>query len=273
MSFRNTIDPTVGKARKNAGKSYQEVVVSDSSISAVKMFRKNAGKVYEQSSQQIIEIARPQLMRVGGKLRASADGNIGGITPQTKTISYVNDGNYQGVFYEIGTELQTVSYGNPAFFLNQFKVSFVFADLLSGNQSLSPHRLLERPADFAMMRNPFHTSNGGQTYITVALPSGFRLKPTGFAMQSRTDFNSFHVTQLAILGCNNNNDSSNQYVNLGTYSTGFTVGSVGQWYVSTAISTTDYFDAFRITRTANNGSGTYFTGNFFEFFGELKIYL
>lgn len=78
MSFRNTIDPTVGKGRKNAGKSYQESVPTtntDNSISPVTMFRKNAGKVYESTpSQQIIEVVKPQLMRVGGKLRGSGSG-------------------------------------------------------------------------------------------------------------------------------------------------------------------------------------------------------
>lgn len=196
----------------------------------------------------------------------------GAIAAQTKTISYVADGNYRGVFYEIGTKLQTESYSNPSFFLNQFRVSFVFADLLYSNQSLSPHRLLERPANLASARNPFHTSNGGTTYITVSLPSGFRLKPTGFATQSRTDSTGFHTTQVNILGCNNISDSSNENTNLGTFNTGFTDGNVGQFYVNTSISTSSYFNSFRITRTANSGGGTYFTGNLFEFFGELKIY-
>ena len=51
MSFRNTIDPTVGKVRKNAGKVYEST-----------------------PSQQIIEVVKPQLMRVGGKQRGIESG-------------------------------------------------------------------------------------------------------------------------------------------------------------------------------------------------------
>ena len=59
MSFRNTIDPTVGKVRKNAGKVYEST-----------------------PSQQIIEVVKPQLMRVGGKQRGIG---IGGAIADTKT--------------------------------------------------------------------------------------------------------------------------------------------------------------------------------------------
>lgn len=91
MSFRNTIDPTVGKQRQNAGKSYQEsvpTVTTDSSISPVKMFRKNAGKVYTpETPQQTIEVVKPQLMRVGGKQRGSGSG--GAITFKPSDISNI----------------------------------------------------------------------------------------------------------------------------------------------------------------------------------------
>jgi hypothetical protein len=75
MSFRNTIDPTVGKRRQNAGKSYREsgvIATTDNSISPIRMFRKNAGKIYtDELDQQILEITRAELMRVGGKRRGS----------------------------------------------------------------------------------------------------------------------------------------------------------------------------------------------------------
>lgn len=74
MSFRNTIDPTIGKRRQNAGKSYQESSII--TTSPVRMFRKNAGKVYTPPTQQIIEVIKPQFMRVGGKQRGIGEGAI-----------------------------------------------------------------------------------------------------------------------------------------------------------------------------------------------------
>jgi hypothetical protein len=189
------------------------------------------------------------------------------IQPQIKSVRYNPNGRYEGVFYEIGSKLNTEPYQNPCYFPDQFKIGFSYDTLLSNNPSLSPIRLFDRPSDLNTVRNPYHSENGGTTF-TISLPSGFSLKLSGVAMQKRNDFHSIHTSEFTITGFNIDDYKSL----LGTFSTSFISNGLPQFFVNSTITTSNYFNTFTFTRTANTDGGVYFTTPFLELFGDLKVY-
>lgn len=74
-----TIKPEAANIRTNAGKVIQSspvIITNDGYDPPIQRLRTNAGKAIQVvSSQQVIEIVRPELMRVGGKPRGSGSGS------------------------------------------------------------------------------------------------------------------------------------------------------------------------------------------------------
>lgn len=227
----------------------------------------SSGKSIIVPSTDIIQTPQTSKLRRGLGRNVAVIGG-GGITPQTINVPYVADGNYRGVFYQIGTELESIAYANPSTKQNGFKVNTVFESVLSTNVT-TPHEVFIRPAIFSNNRTPQHSADGN-AYFWVTLPSGFWLKPSGIVIQSRTDFNGFHLTNFTLRACSNTSSTENRIDTIGSYSTGFT--GINQFYVNSSISSSSYYNSFKIQRDANSTGGTYLTMAFLELYGELKIY-
>lgn len=179
----------------------------------------------------------------------------GGATSPTTTLTYVSNGDTNGVFYYLGTDKNTVAFTNPA---ASGKVIITGSNPFPG-----------RNANDLVGRNNTSYSSGGESgigqTITIDLGINRKLALKTYTFSGRADENGYHLRSWNFRG---SNDSS-AWTILDTQVNNSTIG-LNTYYNKTLASESIGFRYFQIITTGNDSSGfTALSGNEIELYGTL----
>lgn len=176
---------------------------------------------------------------------------------RTAVLTYVSNGDSNGVFYFIGTAYLSLAWTNP----QSLGSNPVIATPSNTIASSDPIAALTDRAASTVYMNPTVGS-----YYKFDLGAGRALIVNAYLHRTRNVFDGDHPTAWTIEG---SNDNSN-WTLIDTQS-GMTITGLSTWTLKTVVGQTIGYRYLRWTQTALNSSGNnYFTPGEMEFYGTLQ---
>ncbi|MCL6750063.1 hypothetical protein KBT16_03355 [Nostoc sp. CCCryo 231-06] len=174
---------------------------------------------------------------------SSSTGNTGGVT-----LSFVSNGDANGLFYYLGRQKNTTAWSNPHG--NGLTVSASAVDNGSVDQ------LCNR------IGNDFWTPSVPNSWVSFYILSG-KLNCRHYSIKSRETHTDYYPRNWKLQG---SNDNSN-WVDLDTQSNNAGLSSPAQWLSLPVTATNDYYSYFRILNTGVSSSNYYHLC-----LGEVELY-
>lgn len=187
---------------------------------------------------------------------SNTGGSTGGTTTNSKTLTYVSDGDTNGVFYYLGTNKNTQAWANPA-----SAIVFTASSFLSGR---GPDKLADRSIN--EITNDAHTNTENNAWFKVDLGSANKLAISYYTLQAR---NTTDQQPRSWILQGSKDDLT--YIDIDSQSNN-SILSNGTFYSKGISNQTESYRYYKLTQTGLNSSGAnYFVLGEWELYGTLTF--
>lgn len=162
------------------------------------------------------------------------------------TLTYVSDGDTNGVLYYLGSSGKTSTWQNP--------INKGVSITSSGGGSGSPTDLADRQP------TAFYVTAATNNWVRIDLPKS--LKCSYYSLRNR-NYNGNNIRNWKLQGCN----AGSEWVDLDTQSNNVSINGESQWLSLPVTNNQASFTSFRILQTGHESSG-----DDYLCLGEIELY-